>query len=106
MSVDPPPIAYGQEMVWAPHSPRYRLANVLLSWLVAAVAVLVAAAILPGLTVGHFGEAAVDAVVIAALNALLPPLVAALRLPFTVALGFVLILALDALRGCPGSWPS
>ena len=33
---------------------------------------------------------------IAALNAVLPPLVAALRLPFTLALGFVLVLALDA----------
>ena len=30
------------------------------------------------------------------LNAILPPLVAALRLPFTVAIGFLLVLALDA----------
>ena len=34
---------------------------------------------------------------IAALNAVLPPLVAALRLPFTLALGFVIVLVLDAL---------
>ncbi len=84
-------------MTWTPQSPRFRLVNLLVSWLVAAVAVLVAAAILPGLTVGNFGEAAVDAAVIAALNAILPPLVAALRLPFTLALGFVLVLFLDAL---------
>ena len=51
----------------------------------------------PGVTVGDFGKAFVAAVLIAALNALLPPIVAALRLPFTVALGFVIVLALDAL---------
>lgn len=97
MTRQPPTAEYGQEIVWTPQSPRYGLVNLLLSWLVAAVAVLVAAALLPGLTVGNFGEAAVDAAVIAALNAVLPPLVAALRLPFTLALGFVLILVLDAL---------
>jgi uncharacterized membrane protein YvlD (DUF360 family) len=37
------------------------------------------------------------AVVVAALNAVLPPLLAALRLPFMLALGFVLVLLLDAL---------
>jgi uncharacterized membrane protein YvlD (DUF360 family) len=84
-------------MVWKPQSPRFRLVNLLVSWIVAAVAVLVAAAILPGLTVGNFGEAAIDAAIIAALNAILPPVVAALRLPFTLALGFVLVLVLDAL---------
>ena len=83
--------------MWKPQSPRFRPLNLVVSWFVAAVAVLVAASILPGLTVGNFGEAVVDAVVIAALNAMLPPLVAELRLPFTLALGFVLVLALDAL---------
>ena len=34
---------------------------------------------------------------IAILNAVLPPLVAALRLPLTLVLGFVLVLVLDAL---------
>ena len=37
------------------------------------------------------------ALAIAALNAVLPPLLAALRLPFTVALGFILVLVLNAL---------
>ena len=36
------------------------------------------------------------AAIVAVLNAVLPPIVAALRLPFTVALGFLLVLALDA----------
>jgi uncharacterized membrane protein YvlD (DUF360 family) len=67
------------------------------SWLVAACAVLFAAEVLPGVTVSGFGGAAVTAAAVAALNALLPPIVAALRLPFTLALGFVAVLLLDAL---------
>jgi uncharacterized membrane protein YvlD (DUF360 family) len=37
------------------------------------------------------------AVVVAALNAVLPPLLAALRLPLTLVLGFLIVLVLDAL---------
>jgi uncharacterized membrane protein YvlD (DUF360 family) len=40
-------------------------------------------------------EAAIDAAIIAALNAILPPVAATLRLPFTLALGFVLVLVHD-----------
>jgi len=91
------PDSYGEEMTWNPQAPRYRLVHVLLSWLVAAVAVFIAAAIIPHVSVGSFADALATAVLIAALNAALPPLVAALRLPFTLALGFVLVLVLDAL---------
>ncbi len=91
------PATYGEQVSWTPQAPRFRPLHLLLSWLVATVAVLVAGAILPGVTVGDLGEAFVAAVLIAALNALLPPIVAALRLPFTLALGFVIVLALDAL---------
>jgi uncharacterized membrane protein YvlD (DUF360 family) len=70
---------------------------VFLSWLVAACAVLFAAEVLPGVTVSGFWGAAITAAAVAALNALLPPVVAALRLPFTLALGFVAVLLLDAL---------
>jgi len=66
-------------------------------WLLTAVAVFFAAAIVPGVHIGSFGDALVAAVVIGALNAVLPPAVAALRLPFTLILGFVVILLLDAL---------
>ena len=88
---------YGEVMTWSPQAPRYRLLNVRVSWLVAGVAVFVAAAIVPHVSVGNFGDALAAAVGIAALNAVLPPLVAALRLPFTLALGFVVVLVLDAL---------
>jgi uncharacterized membrane protein YvlD (DUF360 family) len=89
--------AYGEQVSWTPEPPRFRPMHVLLSWIVAAVAVLVAGAIVPGVSVGNFGEALVAAVLIAGLNAVLPPIVAALRLPFTLALGFVVVLVLDAL---------
>ncbi|MBV8998268.1 MAG: phage holin family protein [Solirubrobacterales bacterium] len=88
--------SYGEIMTWHPQAPRLRLLHVLLSWLVAGVAVFIAAAIVPGVSVGNFRDALAAAVVIAALNAVLPPVVAALRLPFTLALGFVIVLVLDA----------
>jgi uncharacterized membrane protein YvlD (DUF360 family) len=69
---------------------------VLVSWLVAGVAVLIAAWVLPGLSIDTVGDAFIAAALIGALNALLPPIVAALRLPFTLGLGFVLILIVDA----------
>jgi len=46
---------------------------------IAAAAVLFAGAIIPGVTVGTFGDAFLAAAVIGALNAVLPPIVAALR---------------------------
>ena len=88
--------SHGQELTWSPQRPRYKLVHVLVSWLVAGVAVFVAAAIVPHVSVGSFADALAAAVLIAALNAVLPPVIAALRLPFTLALGFVIVLVLDA----------
>lgn len=67
-----------------------------MSWGTAAVAVWVAALIVPGVVVEALGGALVAAALIALFNALLPPLIASLRLPYTLALGFVLVLLLDA----------
>jgi uncharacterized membrane protein YvlD (DUF360 family) len=63
---------------------------------VGAVAVAVAAWLLPGVTLGRTGGAFAAAALIAILNAVVPPVIAALRLPFMVAIGFMLVLALDA----------
>ncbi len=82
---------------WSPQKPRFRLGQLALSWLVTGIGTFVAAAIVPGVHVGNFGDALVVTVLIAALNAVLPPMVAALRLPFTLLLGFLIILVLDAL---------
>ena len=87
---------YAEALTWHPERPRFKVSRLLLSWLLTAAALWFAAAILPGVDVDTFGGALLMALAIAALNAVLPPLLAALRLPFTVALGFVLVLVLNA----------
>ena len=81
--------SYGEVVKWEPEVPHFRPLQLLISWLIAGVAVFVAAAIVPDVSVGHFADALRTAVLIAVLNAVLPPIVAAIRLPFTLALGFV-----------------
>jgi len=88
---------YGQTPTWSPSRPRLRPLRLLLAWVVSAGALLIAAWIVPGAAVNHFGGALAAAAVIAVLNAVLPPIVAALRLPLMLLVGLVLILILDAL---------
>jgi uncharacterized membrane protein YvlD (DUF360 family) len=82
---------------WAPERPRFRIGRLLTTWLAGAVALSVAAVIVPGASVTDFTGAVAASAVIALLNAVLPPVVAALRLPFTLLVGFFLVLLLDAL---------
>ena len=58
---------------------------------------MVASWALPGVDVQSFWGALLVAVVVAALNAVIPPVLAALRLPLTLVLGFLLVLIADAL---------
>jgi uncharacterized membrane protein YvlD (DUF360 family) len=88
---------YAERPAWTPARPRIRPARLATMWLVSAVALLIGAKIIPGASISSFRGAVAAAAVIAILNALLPPLVAALRLPFTLLTGFVLVLVLDAL---------
>jgi uncharacterized membrane protein YvlD (DUF360 family) len=81
---------------WTPGRPRLRPFRLLVSWLVSAAALLAAAYLVPHVSVEGLAGAIVAAALVGILNALLPPMVAALRLPFTVLLGFVLVLFLDA----------
>jgi uncharacterized membrane protein YvlD (DUF360 family) len=81
---------------WSPDRPRLHPLRLVLAWLCSALGLMLAAAIVPGAEVRNFGGAVIVAGIVGVLNALLPPLIAALRLPFTVALGFLAILALDA----------
>ena len=73
-----------------------RLFPLLVSWFATGVAVMVAAGILPGVHIDNFLGALVVAAVVAALNAVIPPVLAALRLPLTLVLGFLLVLIADA----------
>ncbi|HYI20437.1 MAG TPA: phage holin family protein, partial [Solirubrobacteraceae bacterium] len=70
--------------------------RLLAAWAISALSLLLAAGIVPGAEVRGVGGAVVVAALVALLNALVPPLLAALRLPFTVGLGFLAVLAADA----------
>ena len=82
---------------WRPERLRIRPSRLSVGWVVAAAAVWVAARLLPGFGLEASGAAFVVAAAIAVLNAVLPPLVAAVRLPLTVVTGFLAILLLNAL---------
>jgi putative membrane protein len=88
---------YAEDVGWQPARPRFRPLRLVVSWIISALALLAAAAIVPGVEVKSFGGALLVALVVGILNAVLPPLVAAVRLPYTVAAGFILVLVLDAL---------
>jgi uncharacterized membrane protein YvlD (DUF360 family) len=87
---------YGHTPAWQPEPVRFKWYRLLLSWAITAAALWIAAAILPGVHIDNALGALLVAAVVGALNAVLPPLLAALRLPFMVAVGFILVLALDA----------
>jgi uncharacterized membrane protein YvlD (DUF360 family) len=87
---------FGTPPRWEPSKPRLRLLPLVFAWLIAGASVYVAAAIVPDVEIKDVGGAFVVAAVIAIVNSLLPPLVAALRLPFTLLLGFVSVLLVDA----------
>ena len=57
---------------------------------------MVAAWVLPGVDIKSFWGALLVAVIVSALNAVIPPVLAALRLPLTLVLGFLLVLIADA----------
>jgi uncharacterized membrane protein YvlD (DUF360 family) len=87
---------YRQTVRWQPERPRFRPIRVLTAWIVAALALMAAAWIVPGASIEGFWGALLVSAIVAALNAVLPPLLAALRLPFTLVAGFLLVLLADA----------
>jgi uncharacterized membrane protein YvlD (DUF360 family) len=88
---------FGQMPKWTPEVPKIRVFRLLVAWLASAVALLVAAEIVPDASVRNFGGALVAAAAIALLNALFPPLLAALRLPWMLPVAFLLTIGLDVL---------
>jgi uncharacterized membrane protein YvlD (DUF360 family) len=87
---------YGERPTWSAGRPRFHVFRLLLAWALSALALLVAAAVVPGAAVHDYRSAIVAAAAIAVLNAILPPIVAAIQLPFMALLGFLVVLALDA----------
>ena len=87
---------YGQSTGWHGERPRLQLFPLIVSWLATGIAFMVAAGILPGVSIDGFWGALLVAAIVAALNAVIPPVLAALRLPLTLVLGFLLVLLADA----------
>ena len=87
---------YGVRPQWRPGRPRIRARRVLLQWVTSAAALYLAAMVMPGVSIEGPVAALLVAALIAVLNALLPPVIAALRLPYMLAVGFLLVLVLDA----------
>jgi uncharacterized membrane protein YvlD (DUF360 family) len=89
--------AHGKTPTWSPQRPKIRPLRLALAWAAAAAALLLAAEIVPGATVNDIRGALAATAAIAVLNAILPPILAALRLPLMLLVGLVLVLVLDAL---------
>jgi uncharacterized membrane protein YvlD (DUF360 family) len=90
-------VIYGEDTTaWSPGKIRFRITHFVVSWLVGAASLLIAANLVPAVSVGSFGGAALAALLIAVLNAIVPPIVAALRIPFMALAGFGVILLVDA----------
>lgn len=89
-------VSYGQELRWEPVKPRLRPGRLLIAWIVSAAALAFAARVVPGVELKGPLAALLVVLAIAVVNAILPPLLAALRLPFTLVLGFLLVLFADA----------
>ncbi len=69
----------------------------LLLWVLNALALLIVAWLLPGITVGGFGSALVAALVLGLLNTLVKPVLVLLTLPITVVSLGLFLLVINAL---------
>ncbi len=87
---------FGARPSWEPTRPRLHPLRLLIAWVLSGVAVYVAAGLVPGIEIGSPAGALLVAGSIAVVNALLPPIIAALRLPFTLVAGFLLVLLANA----------
>ncbi|NYT62633.1 phage holin family protein [Alcaligenaceae bacterium] len=71
--------------------------ELILVWILNAVALLVVAYVLPGITVASFGSALIAALVLGLLNTLVKPLLILLTLPITIVTLGLFLLVLNAL---------
>jgi len=81
---------------WRPQKPPFRPLRIIAAWIASAAAVYVAGWLSPGVDIDSTASAFMAAAFIAIFNAIVPPVVAALRLPFTLLVGFLLVLVVDA----------
>jgi uncharacterized membrane protein YvlD (DUF360 family) len=88
--------SYGDEIGWRPAKPRLRPLPLLISWAVTAASVYLGAALVPGVELDRPAAAIAIAAAVGVVNVVVPPLLAALRLPWTLLVGFLLVLFADA----------
>jgi uncharacterized membrane protein YvlD (DUF360 family) len=88
--------AYGEAAQWQPAKPKLRPLRLVVAWVVAAASVGIAAWLVPGVALSDPAGAFIAAFLIAVLNAFLPPIIAALRMPLALLTGFVAVLIADA----------
>ena len=65
-------LTYGQSTDWQAERPRLRVFSLAVSWLAMGIALVVAASVLPGVTIDNFWGALLVAAIVAALNAIIP----------------------------------
>ena len=95
-SRSPRPSRHRAVDVRIPERPRIRPLRLLIAWILSAVGLLFAAWLVPGIAIEGWSGAFVAAALIADPERAPAPLLAALRLPLTLVLGFLLVLVLDA----------
>lgn len=71
--------------------------EILLVWILNAVALLIVAYLLPGISVASFGAALIAALVLGLLNTLVKPVLVLLTLPITIVTMGLFLLVLNAL---------
>jgi putative membrane protein len=71
--------------------------ELILVWILNAVALLIVAYVLPGITVASFGSALIAALVLGLLNTLVKPVLVLLTLPITIVTLGLFLLVLNAL---------
>jgi uncharacterized membrane protein YvlD (DUF360 family) len=81
---------------WRPDRLKINPLHAAVRWIVGTVALYIAAGLVPGFAIKGVGGAVVVLILIVVFNAILSPLLAALRLPYTIVLGFLLVLFVDA----------
>ena len=91
------PHGYGEVASRADVRPKLHVSRFLLGLAVSTAAFLLAALILPGFELSDGWAALTAAIIVGLINAVVAPVIAALRLPYTIATTFLLILLFDAL---------
>src|SRR5690349_21308542 len=88
--------AVDRPLTWQPDTPKLHPLRLILVWIVAAASVRIAATVVPGFHLKQVGAGFLTAALIALLNAMIPPLLAAIRMPFALLSGFFTVLFANA----------